>query len=68
MTPLSEAVAVRVRELRNGQVMHTWRRIAEIICLEFPEQPIADGFDSPEAISGNQLYGQDLCRRAGLED
>jgi len=67
--PLSEKVARRVKELRTGEVsdvIHSWRRLAEIICEEFPEQALADGWESVEAAHGNQLYGIDLCRAAAL--
>ncbi len=57
--------AKRVEELRCGQRMHSWRRISEIICDEFP--------DEPQELHGNQLHGMDLCRDAmcflgGYED
>lgn len=48
--------ALRIRELRVGGPMHSWRRIAEIICAEFP--------DENQDLTGNQLHGIDLCRSA----
>jgi hypothetical protein len=62
--PLPQNVAARVKELRVGPVIHSWRRIAEIICDEYPAQALADGWESAEAAHGNQLYGIDLCREA----
>lgn len=59
-------VAERIKELRLPQkekLQHSWRRIAEIICSEFPDQPILDGWEL-EAASGDQLYGMELCQRA----
>jgi len=53
---LSPTVALRIQELRAGPVMHSWRRIAEIICSEYPE--------AEQNLSGNQLYGEALCRKA----
>jgi hypothetical protein len=54
---MNKDVARRVRELRLGPVIHSWRRIAELICKEFPQHA------KPE-MSGNQLFGKDLCRQA----
>ena len=48
--------ALRICELRTGDVMHSWRRIAEVICEEY------SGED--QDLHGNQLYGIDLCREA----
>lgn len=48
--------AERIELLRTGPVMHSWRRISEIICAEFP--------DEDKELSGNQLHGVDLCREA----
>ena len=62
---LPKEVAERVKFLRvGGEVIHSWRRVAEIICEEFPEQPKRDGWESVEDAHGNQLYGIDLCRAA----
>lgn len=36
--------------------MHSWRRISEIICDEFS--------DEPQELKGNQMHGVDLCRDA----
>jgi hypothetical protein len=38
--------------------MHSWRRISEIICEEFP--------DESQELHGNQLHGVDLCKNAML--
>lgn len=48
--------AKRIQELRCGRVMHSWRRISEIICDEFPDEDLA--------LSGNQLHGVELCQEA----
>lgn len=45
-------VAERVKELRCGERMHSWRRIAEIISEEFPQLGVNHG---------NQLDGKELC-------
>lgn len=45
--------AERIELLRTGPVIHSWRRISEIICDEFP--------DEDQDLSGNQLHGADLC-------
>lgn len=50
-------MAHRIKFLRAGPVMHSWRRIAEIICEEFPEETESE-------LSGNQLYGKELCKDA----
>lgn len=49
--------AYRVKQLRAGRVMHSWRRIAEIYCDEFP-------YLAKKFLRGNQIYGMDLCRDA----
>ena len=48
--------AERIEELRCGLVMHSWRRISEIICEEFGDENIE--------LSGNQLHGKWLCEEA----
>lgn len=48
--------AERIEYLRCGPKMHSWRRIAEIICEEFP--------DEVQELHGNQMHGIDLCRDA----
>lgn len=48
--------AERIEILRCGPVMHSWRRISEIICDEFS--------DEDQELHGNQLHGVDLCRDA----
>lgn len=48
--------AKRIEALRVGPVMHSWRRISEIICEEFP--------DEDQELHGNQLHGVDLCKDA----
>lgn len=50
--------ADRIKQLRTGNLMHSWRRISEIICEEFP--------DENKELSGNQLHGIDLCKNAML--
>lgn len=57
-------IALRIQELRSGNVMHSWRRIAEIVCEEFPDLPVQDGWQTVDAAHGNQLYGKDLCQEA----
>jgi hypothetical protein len=47
--------ARRIQELRTGKIIHSFRRIAEIIEEEFPEYP---------KLHGNQLYGMDLVKNA----
>lgn len=47
--------AKRIQELRAGKVMHSARRIAEIIEDEFPLYP---------ELRGNQLWGQELIKDA----
>lgn len=47
---------MRIRELRAGNPMHSWRRISEIICDEFPEED--------QELRGNQIHGKDLCKEA----
>ncbi len=50
--------ALRIQYLRTGPVMHSWRRISEIICEEFPE-------DTNQELKGNQMHGKwDLCWEA----
>jgi len=53
---LTEQKALRIRSLRCGIPVHSWRRISEIICEEFP--------DEDQDLKGNQLHGSDLCRDA----
>lgn len=49
--------AERIEMLRCGSVMHSWRRISEIICEEFP--------DEDQSLKGNQMHGKyDLCYEA----
>jgi hypothetical protein len=48
--------AKRIEQLRVGVVMHSWRRISEIICEEFA--------DENQELKGNQLHGVDLCKDA----
>lgn len=48
--------AERIEQLRCGPVMHSWRRISEIVCEEFT--------DEDQSLKGNQLHGQDLCWEA----
>lgn len=48
--------AKRVEQLRCGPVMHSWRRISELICEEFP--------DEDQEMKGIQMHGQDLCLEA----
>ena len=48
--------ALRICELRTGDVMHSWRRIAEVICEEYPAEP--------QDLHGNQMFGKDLCEEA----
>lgn len=36
--------------------MHSWRRISEIICEEYP--------DEDQELKGIQMHGQDLCLEA----
>lgn len=50
--------AERIQFLRTGPVMHSWRRISEIICDEFPDDP------EEWRDRGNQFHGIDLCRDA----
>lgn len=62
---LTANVFTRVKELRCGKLIHSWRRISEIICDEFPEfVKDVQGYD-PVEIRGNQLHGMyDLCEEA----
>ena len=53
---MSMKMAKRVQELRAGERTHSWRALAEVICKEFPEAELG--------LSGNQLYGEDLCKEA----
>lgn len=50
--------AERIELLRCGPVMHSWRRISEIICDEFPNDP------EEWRDRGNQMHGIDLCKDA----
>ena len=52
--------ANRIQELRIGNPMHSFRRIAEIIEEEFPEYPELHG----NQLHGNQLHGMDLVLEA----
>lgn len=54
-------IALRIQKLRTGQRVHTYRKIAEVICDEFPN---FDPDDQQQDLRGNQLYGQYLCREA----
>lgn len=54
---VDEKLAKRIKELRCGPVTHSWRRIAEVIVSEYPND-----FDSE--LSGNQLLGMELCTEA----
>lgn len=61
---MTQAIALRIQELRTGAKTHSWRRISEIICDEFPEYVKEQGYDLEE-IRGNQLHGKyDLCEEA----
>ena len=54
---MTEKKAKRIEELRCGPVIHSWRRISEIICEEFA--------DEDNEMSGNQIHGKyDLCWEA----
>lgn len=52
--------AERIEQLRCGPRMHSWRRISEIICDEFPNDP------EEWRDKGNQMHGIDLCKNAML--
>jgi hypothetical protein len=56
---MDKAMADRIKELRCGRIVHSWRRIAEIIVEEYPND-----FD-PE-LSGNQILGMELCKDAAI--
>lgn len=54
---MNDLKARRIEALRCGPVQHSWRRISEIICDEFP--------DENQDLKGNQLHGKyDLCWEA----
>lgn len=57
-------IAKRVKELRLCAPHHSLRALAEVICKEYPQKPIEDGWESAGAASGNQLYGDGLLRWA----
>lgn len=48
--------AERIEKLRCGPIVHSWRRISEIICEEYP--------DEDQALKGNQIHGRVLCEEA----
>ncbi len=54
---LTKEQAERIKVLRTGQRVHSWRRIAEVFCDEFPDSADKD-------LYGNQLYGIELCEVA----
>ena len=49
-----------VRKLRDEKE-YTWRAIAQVWCETWPKETVA-GWDEP--VSGNQLFGMDLCKEA----
>lgn len=56
----SMKMAKRIQELRTGKIVHSWRRIAEIICEEYDEEAEHD-------LYGNQLYGSEMCKEAAFD-
>lgn len=59
---MTQKMAERIAVLRAGytngrRAMHSWRRLAEMICDEFPEETEIN-------LRGNQLYGKELCLSA----
>lgn len=56
-------IAERIKTLRTGNRIHSWRRIAEVICDEFPDF-VEETYGSIECIYGNQLYGKEMCQDA----
>lgn len=57
---LTEEQKEYIRYLReDGPVIHSWRRIAELV---------VEKYDVDHELHGNQLYGQDLCREAGCKE
>jgi hypothetical protein len=69
-TAMTKEVAEYIKELRMGRIMHSWRRIAELVCVEYPSAVEELGWDVDA--SGNQSMGVDLCKEAakvlGLEE
>lgn len=61
---MTKELALRIKELMTGDIMHSTRALCEVICAEYPEKPIEDGYPSAEFISGNQMYGYDLIAEA----
>ena len=47
--------ALRIKELRTGKLVCTFRKVAEIIEKEFPQDP---------NLSGNQFHGEELVKEA----
>lgn len=55
-------IAEHIRLLRTGRVMHSHRKLSEVICDIYPEfiKETLGEFD----LRGNQLHGQGLCEAA----
>ena len=53
-------VASYINYLRTGPRMHSWRAVAEEVCNAFQDYADLD-------LSGNQLYGEELCKIAAMK-
>lgn len=67
---ITEEIAKYVAVLRMGNPQHSLRRIAELVCDNYPEwvdEEYGDKNGSPAHLDlrGNQLMGKDLVEMAG---
>ena len=60
---IPKEVAERVRELRMGRPKHSWRALAGVICVEYPDF-VREYYGDPVDLFENQLLGSDICRQA----
>ena len=60
---MERKLAEHIIKLRTEYPIHSWRRIAEVICDEYPLY-IDQVFGNPKELRGNQLLGIELLRYA----
>lgn len=57
----NKLIAEHIKLLRTGPVMHSFRRLSEVICEVYPEF-IKERHE--EGLEGVQMHGEELCRWA----
>lgn len=70
---MNKEIAQRVKYLLIGDekedsiCCHSWRALSEVICDEYPDFVLEDGWETIEDARGNQMHGVDLVARAAYE-